>query len=290
MPANVCPVVPLTFLKAQVKFKFIDICEESKCIDEGLVLEELNCNQDEHYGLLYVRSYGQSLNVKSFFQQVKSLSRDLFIIDDRCLTIPEPYLETFDRNVDLLLYSTGYSKNVELSFGGFAYLSEVYDYSRIELAFKQEDHEHQIGLLRDCIEENRIFQYIDNDWLGDTSLALNETEYRSKVLQQIPIVSNHKKSINDIYDSLLPNEIKQGISKDWRYNINVKRKKRILKEIFASGLFASSHYASIPKIFGLEDCPVAAKCHEVSINLFNDHRVDGQFATKICDIIIQNID
>ena len=290
LPANVCPIVPLTFLKANVKFKFIDINDENKCIDEKLVLTELTRNKDNYLGLLYVRSYGQESDVKDFFKEVKSLSNDLFIIDDRCLTVPDPYLENFDSNVDLLLYSTGYSKFVELGYGGFAYLRDNYNYRNTKLPFNEKDQEFQTTLLRDCIENDKIFQYVDNSWLGDTNFTTNQAKYRREVYEKIQVVSDHKRLINEIYDARLPIKLRQPISNTWRYNINVKDKKRVLDEIFASGLFASSHYASISCSFGFEECIIAKKSNDTTINLFNDHRVNSEFANRICDVLIRFID
>jgi hypothetical protein len=50
---------------------------------------------------------------------VKSLDQNLCIIDDCCLCIPE-LVDSLPENVDLCLYSTGYAKFIELSYGGYA--------------------------------------------------------------------------------------------------------------------------------------------------------------------------
>ena len=50
---------------------------------------------------------------------MKSLDPNLCIIDDCCLCIPE-LADSLPENVDLCLYSTGYAKFIELSYGGYA--------------------------------------------------------------------------------------------------------------------------------------------------------------------------
>ena len=56
LPANVCPVVPLTFLSAGIKFKFIDINPNTLCIDEAMCINEIRTKQ--YAGLMFIRTYG----------------------------------------------------------------------------------------------------------------------------------------------------------------------------------------------------------------------------------------
>ena len=66
LPANVCPVVPLTFLKARVPFEFVDISMTDLCIQQQAVLTLLK--KDPSYcGVLFVRTYCITRPYKSFF-------------------------------------------------------------------------------------------------------------------------------------------------------------------------------------------------------------------------------
>ena len=115
IPANVCPVVPLTMMKAGVDFDFVDI-DDRHTMSENLALEMVN--KKDYDGLLFVHSYGRKFDNKEFYQSLKSLKPHLCIIDDRCLCRPE--LDgSLPINVDMVLYSTGYAKYVELSYGGY---------------------------------------------------------------------------------------------------------------------------------------------------------------------------
>jgi len=41
LPLNVCPIVPDTFLKANIKFKFIDIDIKTLCMDETSLIDTI---------------------------------------------------------------------------------------------------------------------------------------------------------------------------------------------------------------------------------------------------------
>lgn len=122
IPANVCPVVPLTIMKAGVDFEFIDI-DERHTMSESIALEMISKRVYE--GLLFVHSYGKKYDNEGFYQKLKLLNPNLCIIDDRCLCRPE--LDgSLPVNVDMELYSTGYAKYIELSYGGYGVTKEPY--------------------------------------------------------------------------------------------------------------------------------------------------------------------
>lgn len=123
LPANVCPVVPLSFLKAGVDFEFVDI-DDSHAMNKDVALDKLSTGKFD--GLLYVHAYGKINNNTRFYDDIKSINPNLCIIDDRCLCCPNTEDKMLN-NIDLQLFSTGYAKYVELSFGGFAKLNTVTD-------------------------------------------------------------------------------------------------------------------------------------------------------------------
>jgi hypothetical protein len=118
MPANICPVVPITFMKAEVPFVLVDISAQSlhMDLDQAVGLIE----RREFGGLLYAHTYGDESTPDDFFADVKSIDPELIIVDDRCLCIPAFDVKTM---VDVVLFSTGYAKIVDLGFGGYALLS-----------------------------------------------------------------------------------------------------------------------------------------------------------------------
>ncbi|WP_252981536.1 hypothetical protein [Aliarcobacter butzleri] len=41
LPLNICPIVPDTFIKANINFEFVDINLKTLCMDEDIVLEKI---------------------------------------------------------------------------------------------------------------------------------------------------------------------------------------------------------------------------------------------------------
>ena len=106
----------LSFMKAGVGFEFIDI-DESHAMSTEKCLTAIEAGK--YSGLVFVHAYGKKYDNKEFYRAVKSLDPNLCIIDDCCLCIPE-LVDSLPENVDLCLYSTGYAKFIELSYGGYA--------------------------------------------------------------------------------------------------------------------------------------------------------------------------
>lgn len=106
IPANVCPVVPLTMMKAGVDFEFVDI-DERHTMSEAIALERVGIR--DYDGILFVHSYGKRFDNEDFYKGLKSLNPNLTIIDDRCLCKPE-LNGSIAHHVDMALYSTGYAK------------------------------------------------------------------------------------------------------------------------------------------------------------------------------------
>jgi len=86
-------------------------CQRKKCLTA--------IEAGKYSGLVFVHAYGKKYDNKEFYRAVKSLDPNLCIIDDCCLCIPE-LADSLPENVDLCLYSTGYAKFIELSYGGYA--------------------------------------------------------------------------------------------------------------------------------------------------------------------------
>lgn len=284
MPANVCPIVPATFIKAGVKYEFIDIDNETLNIDLNKVSEEVE-NSNINCGLLFVRYLGNMTCVESEFKKLKS--QNVFIIDDRCPSRP-----TFNENdvldySDVTLFSTGYAKYVELGYGGYAFVNSTkIDYFKNKLDFNDKEHEAITKEFNKCIATKKKFKFDKDNWLGNTEKSYDFESYKNTVLENINKVDLHKKKMNDFYRANLPADIQFKTDyQNWRFNITVKDKDLLLKEIFDSGLFASSHYASISDIFANKKSPNAETLYNHTINLFNDYRFDIEKASVLCKII-----
>src|SRR5690554_932947 len=102
LPANICPVVPATLLKAGVLFEFVDIERSTLSMDFNLILERIKISPTLYSGIIYVRTYGYTeFDAEIFFQEVKSLNEDILIVDDHCLSVP--VFDPWETCADVLL-------------------------------------------------------------------------------------------------------------------------------------------------------------------------------------------
>ena len=286
LPANICSIVPITFLKAYVPFEFVDISAETLHID--LEQAEALIRKRKYGGLLYAHTYGESSTPHEFFASAKSLDPDLLVLDDRCLCIPDLEPDV-DSSADVILYSTGYAKIVELNFGGFAFIKEGVSYQPKYLPFTPQAYDELEKSYKDSVSERIKFVYHDSDWLDTESAFPAWYDYRKQVVSGLTDSLAHRRMLNEIYASRLPVEIQLPEAyQTWRFNIRVKNKKQILDTIFNAGLFASSHYASLAGIMADGHVPQAETLADEVINLFNDlHFTAGQ-AEQVCEIILEN--
>lgn len=286
LPANICPVVPITFLKAQVPFEFVDISPATLHMDLNQAEERVK--RGKFGGLLYAHTYGELSTPLDFFSAMKSPTPDLLILDDRCLCVPD--LEPIHTGADMILYSTGYAKIAELGFGGYAFLRDEFEYHPVSLPFDPTHHEEMERNYKQAVQKRERFVYQDSDWLKidppfpawyDYSRQI-ETRRKASVIQ--------RRSLNRIYESNLPKEVQLPPRyQTWRFNIRVENKSQILDAIFSAGLFASSHYASLAGIMADGFAPHAGALADEVVNLFNDEHFDEGKARQTCDVILRNL-
>ena len=284
LPANICPIVPITFLKARVPFEFVDISAET--LHMNLQQTEDHIKQRKFSGLLYAHTYGEPSTPIDFFNGIKSLDPELLIVDDRCLCIPEFEAES---SADVILYSTGYAKIVDLHFGGYALLGKGLTYQPANLAFNADDYEEIERTYKRAVQGRVRFVYHDMDWL-DTDAPMPEwDDYRLQIESGLKESLAQRARLNEIYASHLPLELQLPQKYQmWRFNIRVKNKSKVMQAIFEAGLFASSHYVSLAGIMAAGSAPHADALAEEVINLFNDHHFDADKAAQICDLILEN--
>jgi len=287
LPANICPIVPITFFKAGVPFEFVDISAETLHMD--LEHAEGWLERGEYGGVLYAHTYGEPSNPNDFFRKVKSRYPDLMLVDDRCLCIPyfDPPDEQF---ADVTLYSTGYAKIVDLGFGGYAFLKDDVAYFSEKLTFIHQAHEEIERGYKQAIQGRTRYMYTDSDWLQTDGDLPAWYDYRQQIESGLKESLQWRTAINEIYSNQLPAEIQLTREyQTWRFNVRLKNKEQILEAIFASGLFASSHYVSLAGIMSAGRCPQAEGLADEIINLFNDHHFDQQKAEEVCAVIMENL-
>jgi hypothetical protein len=287
LPANICPIVPITFLKARVPFEFADISAGTLHMD--LEQAEALIRKRRFGGLLYAHTYGEASTPNEFFELIKKISPDLIVIDDRCLCNPDLEVDPANK-ADVQLYSTGYAKIVDLDFGGYAFMSDVVVYQPANLSFNPQHHEEIEKSYKQAVSRRTKYVYQDCDWLDTGSPVTSWPRYQQQIKTNLATSLAQRAELNKIYAGKLPDEIQlPGEYQTWRFNIRVKNKKQLLDQIFSSGLFASSHYASLAGIMDEGKAPQAEALAEDVINLFNDHHFTVNQAEQICKIILENL-
>ncbi len=120
---------------------------------------------------------------------------------------------------------------------------EFRDYEEIEKAYKR-------------ALQGETFVYRDSHWLQTEADLPVWEEYRRQIVVGLEDTLAHRAALNAIYAEWLPTEVQLPPAyQTWRFNIRVKDKDCILAAIFAAGLFASSHYASLAGVMAPGSCP-----------------------------------
>ncbi|MGB8980429.1 MAG: hypothetical protein WCC12_00990 [Anaerolineales bacterium] len=287
LPANICPIVPITFLKAQVPFKFVDISARTLHMD--LEQAEVLVRKRRFGGLLYAHTYGELSTPNEFFESIRQISPETLIIDDRCLCAPDLEPDPVNQ-ADIQLYSTGYSKIVDLNFGGYAFVRAGVDYQPAHLSFDPDQDGPLEKSYKSSIARRVQFVYQDSDWLDTQSPVPAWNVYQRQIEKNLTKSLQQRASLNQVYANMLPGEIQlPGRFQTWRFNVCVKNKQALLERIFSSGLFASSHYASLADIMDHRRAPQAEALAAGVINLFNDHHFTHDQAEQACKIILENL-
>ncbi len=283
LPVNVCPDVPLTFHLASVDIEFVDIDTSTLCIDTQECLERLRRNPNKYAGIVYVRTYGFLTDTSQFVLDCKSICPALKVIDDRCLCIPQrnPLLY----NADMVLYSTGHCKQIDLGGGGLAYYqSEEPYYIDSLLPYDGTDEE---ALYKEAYAKNERMRKIPAGWLKLSNYKLWQ-DYMEEIEAKVSDRLTYRDKLNRIYTMNLPKTIQfERRYNDWRFNIKVpsSMKQEILCALFDNRLFASNHYHSVNRLFDEDKYPVSDALFSRVINLFNDKNYSEDMAKKTCDVI-----
>ncbi|NLW19633.1 MAG: hypothetical protein GXY81_08090 [Candidatus Cloacimonetes bacterium] len=287
LPANICPIVPLTFHKAGVQFEFFDISQEDLCLDETAVLDAINARPGHYTGVLFNHSYGVQIDKAPFFSRIASLDPSISIIADRCLCYPD--FGPPAPNVSMELYSSGAKKAVDIGWGGYA---KTADHVLLDIPATHFDpvSEKKIeAQIRIAVEQKMPLEIDDENWLNTDIPDCRFADYQAQIEASMQTAISHRSIINKIYDEYLPDHIKMAVGyQNWRYNIVTEVKDKILQTLFGNRLFASSHYLSANVLFrDQKEFPNTTNLSKQVINLFNDFHITEHQAKLACKLILE---
>lgn len=290
LPANVCPIVPLTFRKAGRRFSFVDIGGPDLAMDPEQCLDRLRGSREGFAGVLYVRTYGMEGDADSFFRAARELRPDLLWIDDKCLCRPDCGGERLSPCADATLFSTGRAKHVDLGFGGFAHLGERVPYRRQSGRCEEAALDEIERNVKQAVAYGVPFEGGEGDWLDLSEPGLSWEAYERSVLATLQDVDEHQRRLNAIYTSAFPEEIRLPERfQSWRFHILVPEPDRLVERLFSAGLFASRHYAPLGRSFGEGRFPVAERLHSKVVNLFNDRYFDEERAERAAWLVLRHL-
>jgi hypothetical protein len=289
LPANVCPIVPLTFLKARVPFQFVDISPGTLHLDLDEVQARLGSRAGVYGGILYVHTYGDPSTPNQVFAEIKEANPELLLIDDRCLCVPalEPDASSM---ADVVLFSTGHAKIVDQGVGGYAFLKEHVACAHRPLPYQHHDLEVLEARYKQSIHSRQPYKYTDSDWLQTAADLPLWPEYARCVQDALIVSLEQRRRINAVYDALIPAELRLPAKFQlWRYNIRLKDSRSLLAAISRAGLFASAHYASLAGLLGSGTGSNASELADHVVNLFNDHHYTLEMAERTAQIILGSL-
>ena len=245
LPANICSDVVKTLQYAGLTTTFVDLQVDNLCINQ----EALLAMAKEASMLLFVHTYGIEHDFYAFFEQMREQNPDIIIVDDKCLCLPD--LDVKDSAADLVLYSTGENKMINLGGGAIGYLADQWEYDEVR------------------VEESEL---LSNElWLLDPK----------QLYMKMDAIIAHKEKLNTIYRAMLPEAIQlPDAYQHWRFNILVPNQEQVLAALAAEGIPADCAYPSQD-----EACVVASNLHTLSVNLYNDKHLTPDQATRACEII-----
>lgn len=245
LPANICSDVVKTLQYAGLTTTFVDLQVDNLCINQEVVLAKAK----EASMLLFVHTYGIEHDFYAFFEQVREQNPDIIIVDDKCLCLPD--LDVKDTPADLVLYSTGENKMINLGGGAIGYLADQWEYDEVR------------------VEESEL---LSNElWLLDPK----------QLYMKMDAIIAHKEKLNTIYRAMLPEAIQlPDAYQHWRFHILVPNQQQVLAALDAEGIPVDSTYPAQD-----EACVVANNLHTLSVNLYNDKHLTPEQATRACEII-----
>lgn len=279
IPSNICFSVPFLLISKNIHFEMFDFGFELESI-----FHAAGGNSKKTTGVILLNHYGM-LWEQDTIKQVNDSFGALII--DACLSAPE-ISPPSNLTGDLLLFSTGKGKIVELGFGAIAYTQNP-------IVLQKDSN--------DCEPLQKRYEWLDDYWkerlksganldpkicleipwvdLGTHKIG-NPKTYLSQVSSTLEKELPHRKLINDVYDTLISKDlIWNSKSNLWRYHLWIDNPEEAISGLFEKNLFASRHYANAAMRFkksGKFQKSILIENHIV--NLFNSRQIDLDFAEK----------
>ncbi len=291
LPLNSCPLVPITFLTANVPFKLVDISLDDYCMNDELILDTITDNKC--IGILYIYTYGYNNNKSDLFNIIKSKRSDIKIIEDKCLNFPSFSEKDASSFADITIYSTGYGKTVDLGFGGFAVARPDIEFYKKKTGYAKNILNNLERSYKKCFKQCDILERPSSSWIDDRLLPVTIDEYKKLVINEKTKARIIKKEINNIYKEKISNVLWLTVNDspvdDWRFNIKIIHKKNtLLNKIVKKKLFSSNHYQPVDKIFNAEVIGGTKNSYFLYnqiVNLFNYKYFNPKMAIKLTEII-----
>lgn len=294
LPGSICEVVPLTLCAARRPFIFADVEREFLAMSAATIAAAIKSRTEQSdCAVVFVRPYGADADQTREMHRLRATFPDAFIIDDRCLAMPDLGPPPTDFPADAVLYSLGDRKPVELggAFGWFRpRAASVLD---LTTGTRPDSYDAVARLFRAMVRDGTTHQ-----GPGGSMIGLDKFDWvplgpgpdvdmlTSRIPPAVDAARHHKDAINRIYRQGLDGlEILPDGYHDWRFNLMVKDRDRVLRAIFDAGLFASAHYQPLATVFGHSPTRIAERLAGRVLNLFNCARVSPEAARRTVEII-----
>lgn len=289
VPNNVCPAVPLALTCAEADLRFVDIDPKTLCLGKDKVAEL--AKTEAIAGVVYVRTYGANTAAKNDLDDIRKTLPNAVLIDDLCIGVPQTELPENAGAADVILFSTGYGKVLDLGGGAYGFFKNDMGFKIGGRTLAPQAFEDLLAQSNAAIKTGEpVFANFDFTApklsTKDNPPAQDWLELSQLISNQLPDKLAHKTKLNAIYAEGLAEftPLADGYH-NWRYHIIVQNPAQTVAALFRAGLYASSHYAPVSRLWGVKSGLVTQKTAKNIINLFNDQHFTAKQARQAVGII-----
>ena len=305
VPANICYAAVFPILSAGLKPLFCDVDSYSGNVTTETIDKVL---RDDVVAAIIPHMYGNP--VRDLIKIGDRLSqRNIILIEDCASLMTNIKIDYFPGTIgDYVIYSTGYSKTIDLGMGGLLFSKkhsldsicehekqlplfkdyfekETSLFSKIYRLFRNQRHESDLEKefykgLKDSFERNFLYRIDDNT----QAQVLNEIKkldevicvrHRQYNLYKSKLVSKY--NLYEFEDNAVP----------WRFNFFIDEDRDgFIQYCLKNSLPVSDWYPCVTPIFGETDTFVNALWHEKHIINF-PLMISEEEIDKICQILIE---
>lgn len=303
VPANICYAAVFPIISAGLKPLFCDVDRYSGNVNQKSIIEVLN---KDVIAAIIPHMYGNPVqSIKDIYDILSS--NNTFMIEDCASLMTNNISETTPGTVgDYVIYSTGYSKTIDVGFGGLLF-SKKYDLSEIEkklikLPLISEEFKNETSLFSKIYRILRNQRH-DSKLAKDFYSSLNNS-FKDNFLfrlddEKIEIVLNELNTLDEVirirdykyslYKEKLMNNYEiysfNEHSVPWRFNLFINDKDYFVEYCLKHNLPVSDWYPCVTPIFGDEKIYNEALWHEKHIVNFPLMISDSEIF-NICNIVL----